>query len=223
MDSHWLVKPADPGGINWCLSSDAGTIVRLMDAHGCSWVVQKYVHPPLLLLGRKCSLVVLVVVQSMEPLCAYIYKHFYARVASKQYSMSPKDIADPGVHLTDMVQVEEWKGVTASKEEVSKAVEQSGERWDSIHDKIIAAIKEMIQAAGKQIGRWPRSRAVYSVDVVIPDRTCPGGMQPQLVGVNFSPDLSVAQRHNPSFCNELFQTMFLEDSPVPNSMMPLHE
>lgn len=101
----------DPGGINWCLTSDTGTIVRLMEAHGCSWVVQKYIHPPLLLSGRKCSLVVLVVVQSMEPLCAYFYRHFYARVASKQFNMKSKDIADPGVHLTDMVQMEEWKGV----------------------------------------------------------------------------------------------------------------
>lgn len=83
-----------------------------MESCRSSWIVQKYIHPPALLKGQKLSLVVLLLVRSLDPLDAYVYRHFYARVAPKKYTLEAKSLGDAEVHLTDMVQQDDWTGVS---------------------------------------------------------------------------------------------------------------
>lgn len=56
-----------------------------------SWVCQKYIENPLLLLNRKFDIRVWVVVTSWNPLKVYYYKDCYARFGAQDYDASKKE------------------------------------------------------------------------------------------------------------------------------------
>lgn len=64
-------------------------------------IVQKYVKNPLLLNGFKFDLRIYVVVTSVNPLEIFIYKEGFARFSTKPYSISPEDIKNKFIHLTN--------------------------------------------------------------------------------------------------------------------------
>ena len=81
-----------------------------------------------------------------------------------------------------------------------------------------------------QIGVWPRSRAIYGLDVMLaklPSSSAPGlspppgaataGCRLQLLEVNSCPDFGLVSRMQPTFLNDMFTTLFTNE-PTPNSL-----
>lgn len=64
-----------------------------------SFVIQKYVEKPLLLLGRKFDIRVWVLV-SQEQKC-YMFKEGYIRTSCEKYSLSQDSISKAYIHLTN--------------------------------------------------------------------------------------------------------------------------
>ena len=63
------------------------------------YVVQEYVQNPFLIDGRKCDIRVWVLLTS--PYNIYIFNQGSCRTASKLYTVDPKHLSDPHIHLTN--------------------------------------------------------------------------------------------------------------------------
>ncbi len=69
---------------------------------------------------------------------------------------------------------------------------------------------------GLQIGEWPRSRAVYGLDVMLSklsgscqvDAALAAGCLPQLLEVNSCPDFALVSKLHGNFVNEVFSVLF---------------
>ena len=65
-------------------------------------VIQEYIHPPLLLRGKKFDLRVYVVITSVNPLCAFVNEEGLARFCTEDYSApTNQNINNAFMHLTN--------------------------------------------------------------------------------------------------------------------------
>jgi tubulin polyglutamylase TTLL5 len=93
----WIMKPIG-------LSRGRG-ISLVRDIHALVYsqasVIQKYVERPLCLGGYKFDLRLYVLVTSIRPLEAFIYKEGFARLSTQPYSTDPTDLSNKFIHLTN--------------------------------------------------------------------------------------------------------------------------
>ncbi|KAK9829423.1 hypothetical protein WJX72_005759 [[Myrmecia] bisecta] len=100
-DNWWVVKLAQGSrSSDVCLTNSPTTAVRYRGAPGGDWVVQKYVHQPVLYQGRKFDLRVNLLVRSFHPLEAFLYTNWYGRMAVEQYSHGRATETDYEKHFT---------------------------------------------------------------------------------------------------------------------------
>jgi len=65
-------------------------------------VMQRYLKNPLLLNGYKFDLRIYVLVTSVNPLEAFIYKEGFGRFSTQPYTLDPTDKANNYIHLTNV-------------------------------------------------------------------------------------------------------------------------
>jgi hypothetical protein len=98
--SIWLAKPSN---LNRGRGIEVFATVNEVEAHmsrqkaESSWVLQKYIERPLLLLGRKFDIRLFVLVTS--DLRVYCYRDSYVRTASTPFDIT--NLADLSIHLTN--------------------------------------------------------------------------------------------------------------------------
>lgn len=64
-------------------------------------VVQKYLKNPLLLRGYKFDMRIYVLLTSVKPLEAFIYKEGFARLSTEPFNLDPDDLCNNYIHLTN--------------------------------------------------------------------------------------------------------------------------
>lgn len=92
-------------------------------------------------------------------------------------------------------------------------------RWKKVQASIFQAFVELMQAASAKppplgLCDYPSSRAVYAIDLMLKWDRRPDGsrvMQPQILEVNFNPDCERACKYHPTFFNDVFSTLYLDD------------
>ena len=72
------------------------------EAKAAAYVVQKYIHNPQLIGGKKFDLRLYVLVTSYAPLTVYMYRSGFARFSSYRYNTNAKNLGDTYVHLTNV-------------------------------------------------------------------------------------------------------------------------
>ena len=65
-------------------------------------VVQRYLTKPYLIDGYKFDLRIYVLVTSVNPLEAFIYKEGFGRFSTQPYTLDPTDKANKYIHLTNV-------------------------------------------------------------------------------------------------------------------------
>lgn len=70
--------------------------------YGEPMVMQKYIKNPLLLNGYKFDLRIYVLVTSVNPLEAFIYKEGFGRFSTQPFTLDPSDKANKFIHLTNV-------------------------------------------------------------------------------------------------------------------------
>lgn len=82
------------------VSNNLTTIVRNMETG--PKLVQKYINNPVKRLNRKIDLRFILMLQSIQPLQAYLYRHFWVRTSNNEYNLDCRFREDYETHFTVM-------------------------------------------------------------------------------------------------------------------------
>jgi tubulin polyglutamylase TTLL5 len=96
--NYWIMKPS---------ASSRGRGISLVNqisqiTYGEPMIMQRYLKNPLLLNGYKFDLRIYVLVTSVNPLEAFIYKEGFGRFSTQPYTLDPNDKANKFIHLTNV-------------------------------------------------------------------------------------------------------------------------
>jgi len=98
MLNFWIMKPAAKSrGRGISLVNEISNIV-----YGEPVVVQRYLKNPLLVNGYKFDLRIYVLLTSVNPLEAFIYKDGFGRFSTMPFSLDPTDRGNKYIHLTNV-------------------------------------------------------------------------------------------------------------------------
>lgn len=71
-------------------------------SYGEPVVIQRYIKNPLLINGYKFDMRIYVVVTSVNPLEAFLYKDGFGRFSTIPFSLNPNDKGNKYIHLTNV-------------------------------------------------------------------------------------------------------------------------
>jgi tubulin--tyrosine ligase-like protein 12 len=105
---------------------------------------------------------------------------------------------------------------------IPKFEEQNPEfKWSGqLEQKIFKMIRQVFEGACKEkppkgIAHNVQSRAMYAVDLMLDwreDEKSSKSIEPMICEINFMPDCTRACTYHPSFFNDVFSTLFLDDN-----------
>ncbi|XP_066490184.1 tubulin--tyrosine ligase-like protein 12 [Tiliqua scincoides] len=223
-DNHWICKPWNLArSLDTHITKNLNNIIRQRE--NIPKVVSKYIENPVLFHLEDVGLVkfdirYILLLRSVKPLRLYAYDVFWLRFSNRPFSLD--DLDDYEKHFTVMNYA---PGVSLKQIHYDEFIplfeKQNPEfSWKAVEKEIFKAFAELFQAACAKpaplgICDYPSSRAIYAVDLMLKWDTTSDGkpfMQPQILEVNFNPDCDRACKYHPSFFNDVFSTLFLDET-----------
>ncbi|XP_068959003.1 tubulin--tyrosine ligase-like protein 12 [Petaurus breviceps papuanus] len=225
-DNHWICKPWNLArSLDTHVTNSLHNIIRLRES--APKVVSKYIESPVLFRREDVGMVkfdirYVVLLRSVRPLRLYVYDVFWLRFSNRAFALN--DLDDYEKHFTVMnydpaVPLEQ----VHYDEFIPLFEKQYPEHpWQSVQADIFKAFAELFQAATAKppplgVCDYPSSRAVYAIDLMLKWDCSPPPhsrkvMQPQILEVNFNPDCERACKYHPSFFNDVFSALFLDET-----------
>ena len=217
LDNHWIIKPFNLArSLDTHITNNLSQIVRLSQTG--PKIAQKYVENPVLFhrpdSGGKVKFDVryIILLTSVEPLVAHIYKNFFLRFSNIPFDMSEFDVYEK--HFTVMNYGESLVLKHLKCEDfLNEWQDQYGDHpWKEIELKICGMLKDVFVNATKEkppcgIANNPQSRGLYAADIML--SWDDGKMQPKLLEINFIPDCKRACEYYKDFYNDIFKLLFL--------------
>ncbi|XP_059833938.1 tubulin--tyrosine ligase-like protein 12 [Hypanus sabinus] len=222
-DNHWICKPWNLArGLDTHITNNLNCIIRQRE--GTPKVVCKYLENPVLFERDDIGLVkfdirYIVLLRSVHPLQLYAYNVFWLRFSNRPFSLDHLD--DYQKHFTVMNYVDDSQLKQIHYNEFIPMFEKQYPKyaWTSIEEEIYKSFVELFQVATAKpapfgICNYPSSRAIYAIDLMLKWDTDGDGktiMQPQILEVNYSPDCARACKYHPSFFNDVFSVLALDE------------
>ncbi|KAG4081150.1 hypothetical protein HA402_014598 [Bradysia odoriphaga] len=217
LDNHWIVKPWNLArGLDTHITDNVGKIMRLQPTG--PKIAQKYIENPVLFdrpeVGGKVKFDVryVILLSSVDPLDAYIYRNFFLRFANKPFALNRFD--DYQQHFTVMNYNEQvqLRHIPCKEFLEMWAVQYPDVSWMEIENGICDMLKEVLIAATMKkppsgIGECKQARALYAADIMLEWEN--GKMAPKLLEINWTPDCKRACEYYPDFYNNIFKLLFL--------------
>ncbi|KAL3285742.1 hypothetical protein HHI36_000269 [Cryptolaemus montrouzieri] len=221
VDNFWITKPYNLArGMDTYITDNLNCIIRLSSTS--PKIVQKYITNPVLFYRPECDghvkfdIRYVLLLKSVKPLEAYVYKKFFLRFANMPFELTDFDIYEK--HFTVMNYNENAVLRHMLCEEfLLKWQEQYGQHsWSDIENSICSMLKEiLVQAISREppcgIAESPQSRALYAADIMLEW----GGNRniiPKILEINWTPDCKRACEYYPEFFNDIFELLFLDKS-----------
>jgi hypothetical protein len=191
----WIQKPK-------ALSAGRGVeLVRDLDAvpNGPEWMVQEYLSSPHLLDGYKYTLRLYVLLLSLDPLEALLYREGFCKFASRRFRLDGDALADRFIHLTNPDVLRDDPETPVSSRNLTHAGYRARLRSDGIDDEALwrrirrAVALTLIAARGAMLARMRaddvgpyRGFELLGLDVLIDAQ-----LRPWLIECNLLPSLTV--------------------------------
>eukprot|EP00760_Papus_ankaliazontas_P024358 PhM_4_TR2261/c0_g1_i1/m.15705/K16600/TTLL2; tubulin polyglutamylase TTLL2 len=182
----WICKPSELSrGRKIFVFRDIGELL-----YDCSSVVQRYVHNPLLIDGRKFDLRIYVLVTSFQPLRVYMYDDCLARFSTSKYDLAKLD--DLFSHLTNYAINRENTdfGVPGACKwhlpQIKEAFASRGVDFALLFDRITTIVISTLLSICTEVPRNVSCFELFGFDVLFDEN-----FKAWLLEVNFSPSLGV--------------------------------
>lgn len=220
LDNHWIIKPWNLArSLDTHITKDLGKIMRLQPTG--PKIAQKYIENPVLFdrpeVGGSVKFDVryVILLSSVNPLEAYVYRNFFLRFANKPFALNRFD--DYEQHFTVMNYNEQvqLRHIPCKDFLEMWAVQYPDNSWTDIEKDICNMLNEVLIAATMKkppsgIGKCYQSRALYATDVMLEWEN--GMIAPKLLEVNWTPDCKRACEYYPEFYNDIFKLLFLNQT-----------
>ena len=217
LDNHWIIKPWNLArGLDMHITNDLSQIMRLQPTG--PKIAQKYLENPVLfhraeIEGRvKFDVRYVILLHSIEPLRAYIYRNFFLRFANKAFALDRFDDYEQHFTVMNYAPDVEMRHLPCAEFLDMWSQQYPKHSWEDIECDIGDMLKEMLLGATSAqppcgIGHSSQSRALYAADIMLTWNE--GKMQPKLLEVNWTPDCKRACEYYPQFYNDVFKLLFL--------------
>ncbi|XP_044746437.1 tubulin--tyrosine ligase-like protein 12 [Coccinella septempunctata] len=219
LDNTWIIKPFNLArGMDTHITNNLNCIIRLSTT--TPKIVQKYISNPVLFHRPDCNGYVkfdiryVLLLKSVKPLKAFIYKKFFLRFSNIPFELNDFDVYEKHFTVMNYNQNSNLKHMLC-EEFLSEWSEQySQHSWDEIENKITSMLKQILEKATSceppcGIAESPQSRALYAADIILEwDKNFK--MQPKILEINWTPDCKRACEYYPDFFNDIFQLLFLD-------------
>lgn len=191
LQNIWIVKPAGLSrGRGICCYNTLPEILENVQKEG-SWVIQKYIENPMLILRKKFDIRLWVLLTSWNPVTAWFYERCYLRFGVEDFTIG--NLKNKFIHLTnnsiqknsELFDNSEIEGSMWHSEELAEYIrEQTGsDLWE---EKIKPKIKEIIMYSFECVQEIVEDRKnsveLYGFDIMIDDE-----YNPWLIEINSSP------------------------------------
>ncbi|RZC40657.1 TTL domain containing protein [Asbolus verrucosus] len=221
LENYWIVKPYNLArSLDIHITNNLNYIMRL-PATGPK-IAQKYISNPVLFFRPECDGSVkfdiryVILLQSVKPLKAHVYKEFFLRFANKPFEL--KDFHDFEKHFTVMNYEEHvsMKHMLCSEFKITWEQQYPNFPWNDVEKSILDMFKKVLECAVKEdppcgIAHDPQSRALYAADLMLEWTRC-REIQPKILEINWTPDCKRACEYYPDFYNHIFKLQFLNEA-----------
>lgn len=218
LDNYWIIKPFNLArGLDTYITNNLNCILRL--ASTGSKIAQKYITNPVLFYRPDCSgfvkfdLRYVILLKSVKPLEAYVYKNFFLRFSNKPFELN--DFEDYEKHFTVMNYTEgvSLKHMLCEEFKRQWSEQYPAQQWELVEESVCRMLKEILERAASEkppcgIAESPQSRALYAADIML--EWVNDEIQPKILEVNWTPDCKRACEYYPNFYNDIFKLFFFD-------------
>eukprot|EP01147_Barroeca_monosierra_P004048 gene4048-8440_t len=156
-----------------------------------AYIVQRYIHNPYLIGGKKFDIRIYILVTSFTPLCFWLYREGFARFSGAPFSM--EDLSNAFVHLTNVaiqkkaVDYDKAKGCKWLMSQVRRYIQarHGRDRQDDFLRHVDNIILTSLQAVQPVMFSDKHCFELYGYDILIDE-----DLKPWLIEVNASPSLT---------------------------------
>ncbi|CAH1966082.1 unnamed protein product [Acanthoscelides obtectus] len=221
MGNYWIVKPYNLArGLDIHITNNLSYILKL-SLTGPK-IAQKYISNPVLFYRPECNGKVkfdiryILLLKSIKPIDAYVYKKFFLRFANKPFEM--RDFEEYEKHYTVMNYTENatLKHLKCEDFLLEWSKQYPDHEWKDIESKITEMLKDILVSASSAeppcgFGENPQSRALYAADIML-EIDEKGDFNPRILEINFTPDCQRACEYYEDFYNDIFNLFFLDNN-----------
>nr|CAI5838493.1 unnamed protein product [Callosobruchus analis] len=221
LENYWIIKPYNLArGLDIHITNNLSYILKL--SLSGPKIAQRYIASPALFYRPECEGSVkfdiryVVLLKSVKPLDAYVYKKFFLRFANKPFEL--KNFEDYERHFTVMNYNAHADLYHLKCEEflIEWSRQYPMHEWKDIEIKIIEMLKDILVSATIVdppcgFGESRQSRALYAADIML-EIDEKGDFVPRILEINFTPDCQRACTYYKDFYNDIFNLLFLDGS-----------
>ncbi|XP_065347184.1 tubulin--tyrosine ligase-like protein 12 [Cloeon dipterum] len=221
LDNHWICKPWNLArGLDTHISKNINFILRLPQSG--PKIAQKYVEDPVLFtrvgIGPvKFDVRYVILLKSVQPLTAYVYKEFFVRFANLPFHLADLEQYERHFTVMNYENPEQLCHMKCAQFVIEFEQQYENMKWVDVEADILVALRGALEAAASKpppqgIPHSPQSRAVYAADLMLSWSDEKEKIQPKLLEINWMPDCQRACQYYPSFYNDIFSTLFLGET-----------